>query len=106
VRALKGETNVNIFDKICAVLAFVLGAIFIVLGGLGLFKGCKANFSLPPALGVIPAFVGWGIVKSVYVAWKSPGKSRILGEGQLTTSPRYEPSGQDTSGPKENFRNR
>ena len=65
----------NIFDKICAVLAFVLGVLFILLGVLGLFTGCKANFSLPPILGVVPAFVGWGIVKPVVVAWNRPRKN-------------------------------
>lgn len=62
----------NIFDKICASLAFVLAAVLIVLGVLGLFTGCNANFSLPPVLGVIPAFIGWGIVKPIIVAWKKP----------------------------------
>ncbi len=62
----------NIFDKICACLAFALGAVFIVLGILGLFTGCKANFSLPPILGVVWALVGWGIIKSIIVAWKRP----------------------------------
>jgi hypothetical protein len=61
----------NGFDKVCAVVAFVLGAILIVLGVVGLFTGCKAHFTLPPILGAIPAFAGWGIVKSVMVAWKS-----------------------------------
>jgi hypothetical protein len=60
----------NVFDKICAVIAFAAGAIFILLGVLGLFTGCKAHFTLPPVAGVIPAFVGWGIVKPVIVAWK------------------------------------
>lgn len=64
----------NIFDKICAVAAFALGAVLLVLGVLGLFTGCNANFTLPPILGVIPAFVGWGIVKPVVVAWNRPRK--------------------------------
>jgi hypothetical protein len=65
------EISVNIFDKICAVLAFTLGIVLILLGVIGLFTGCKADFTLPPILGAIPAFVGWGIVKPVVVAWKA-----------------------------------
>ena len=64
----------NIFDKICAVLGFALGVVFILLGVIGLFRGCKADFALPPILGAIPAFVGWGIVKPVVVAWKAARK--------------------------------
>ena len=71
----------NVFDKICAVLAFILGIILILLGAVGLFTGCKANFSLPPILGVIPALVGWGIVKAILVAWGSPRKKKVLGPG-------------------------
>jgi hypothetical protein len=57
------------FDRFCAVLAGLLGALLIILGALGLFFGSKANFALPPVLGVIPAFVGWGIVRSILVSW-------------------------------------
>lgn len=71
----------NVFDKICAVLAFILGIILILLGAVGLFTGCKANFSLPPILGVIPALVGWGIIKAILVAWRSPRKKMVLGTG-------------------------
>ena len=68
----------NIFDKICACLAFVLGALFIVLGVPGLFTGCKANFTLPPILGVVPALVGWGIIKSIIVAWRTPKQQQTV----------------------------
>ena len=64
--------KMNLFDKICAVLAFVLGIIFVLLGVFGAFTGCKANFTLPPILGIIPLLVGWGIIKSILVAWKRP----------------------------------
>ena len=59
----------NLFDRICAVLAMILGVVLLVLGIVGLFIGCKASFTLPPILGVLPALVGWGIAKSVWVAW-------------------------------------
>ena len=62
----------NVFDKLCAAVAFLLGVGLLVLGVVGLFTGCKAHFTLPPVLGVIPAFVGWGIVRAVYVAWNPP----------------------------------
>lgn len=64
--------TMNLFDKICAASAFVLGIVLLVLGALGLFAGCNANFTLPPILGVIPALVGWGMVKPILVAWKKP----------------------------------
>jgi hypothetical protein len=61
----------NSFDKICAAMAFILGLGFLFLGALGLFMGCKANFTLPPVLGVVPAFVGWGIVRAVWFGWSA-----------------------------------
>jgi hypothetical protein len=60
----------NPFDKFCAALAFVLGILLLILGTIGLFAGCSANFSLPPVLGVFPALVGWGILRAVYFAWQ------------------------------------
>jgi hypothetical protein len=63
---------VNTFDKICAALASAVGVVLLVLGTIGLFTGCSAHFKLPPILGGLPAFVGWGIVKSVKAGWRSP----------------------------------
>jgi hypothetical protein len=34
-----------------------------------LFAGIQANFRLPPVLGLFPAFVGWGVIRSVMLAW-------------------------------------
>jgi len=51
-------------------IAFALGIVLLILGAVGLFVGCSANFTLPPILGALPAFVGWGIVKSVRIAWR------------------------------------
>ena len=59
----------NLFDKICASLAFAVGLILLGLGAVGLFLGSKASFELPPVLGFLPALVGWGIVRSVRRAW-------------------------------------
>ena len=78
----------NTFDKICAVLGFALGIVLILLGVIGLFTGCNADFTLPPILGVIPAFVGWGIVKPIVVAWKAPkGPESAAGAGANHLSP-------------------
>lgn len=60
----------NVFDRICCGIAFVLGLIMLALGALGLFTGCRAHFTLPPLLGVLPAFAGWGIVRAVIIASK------------------------------------
>jgi len=68
----------NIFDKICAGLAFVLGVVFIMLGIVGLFTGCKAHFILPPILGAVPALVGWGIIKPIIVAWRKPRQQQAV----------------------------
>jgi hypothetical protein len=62
----------NSFDKICAGCAFVLGLVLLALGAIGTLTGCRAHFSLPPILGAMPAFVGWGIVRAVYFAWNGP----------------------------------
>jgi hypothetical protein len=71
-RPRREATRVNAFDKVCAVFAFVLGCVLLGLGALGLFMGCKAYFTLPAILGGLPALVGWGIVRSVVVAWRHP----------------------------------
>lgn len=69
----------NVFDKLCAAPAFLLGIGLLILGLLGLFAGCSAHFTLPPIFGVIPAFIGWGILRAVVVAWNA-GKS-VTGRG-------------------------
>lgn len=61
--------HLNGFDKFCCALAALLALAFLILGCLGLFMSVNAHFTLPPVLGVIPAFVGWGIIKAIYVSW-------------------------------------
>jgi hypothetical protein len=61
----------NAFDKLCAVLAIPLGLALVLLGAFGLFAGCRAQFSLPPILGVLPAFIGWGIIRAVWCGWSA-----------------------------------
>ena len=80
----------NIFDKICAVLAFVLGVAFLAVGGLGLFFGSSAHFTLPPVLGGLPLLLGWGIVRPIYLAWSAPSRQRGL-EGPGDESARASP---------------
>lgn len=67
----------NLFDKSCAVLAFVLAIALGLLGVIGLFSGCRAQFSLPPVLGALPAFIAWGIIRAVVVAWRIPPTGRL-----------------------------
>lgn len=64
-------------DRFCAVLAFGVGVVLVVLGVLGLFFGCSAHFTLPPVMGVIPALVGWGIVRTGRVAWRVAGPKEV-----------------------------
>ena len=57
------------FEKFCAVFAFMLAVPLLILGTLGLLFGCKANFTLPPILGVLPALAGWGTIRAVLKSW-------------------------------------
>ena len=79
----------NTFDKICAVLAFPLGIVLLILGAIGVFIGCKASFTLPPILGIVPGLVGWGVIRAVIVAWRQP--RRILPHDEVTPMERIEP---------------
>ena len=58
------------FEKICAALAICIGAIFMILGIVGLFMGAKAHFTLPPLLGALPFFVGYGICIPLVRYWR------------------------------------
>jgi hypothetical protein len=84
---LSAASNVgglNGFDKLCAVLAALLAVVFLLLGALGLFIGCSANFTLPPVLGLFPALIGWGILRSVRVAWRA---KRGIGDATVGIQP-------------------
>lgn len=59
----------NTFDKLCACLAIPIGAIFMVLGVMGLFTGAKAQFTLPPVLGCLPFFLGWAMCVTLVKCW-------------------------------------
>ena len=84
-----GVKRMTLFDKICAVLALILGVVLLLLGAIGLFFGSSANFSLPPVLGCLPFFVGWGIFRSVLIAWRSSNQIRTFEDNQreLQTKP-------------------
>jgi hypothetical protein len=70
----------NTFDKFCAGAAFLVGIVLLILGVFGLIFGCNAHFTLPPILGGIPALVGWGILRSVRVAWRIRPEGPFDGE--------------------------
>jgi hypothetical protein len=73
------QPRLNGFDKFCAVIAFPLGVIFLILGALGVVLGCSAHFTLPPPLGILPAFAGWGIVRAIRIAWKASNRPDAAG---------------------------
>jgi len=82
----------NGFDKACAALAFALAVVLLVLGVVGLFIGCRAYFTLPPILGVFPALIGWGIFRSVRVAWQVRDEpSKYTRPGVEVLPPKIEP---------------
>ncbi len=66
---LRRRSRMNVLDKICAGLAVPLAVVLVLLGGFGLFFGCSANFTLPPIFGFLPVVMGWGIIRSVSIAW-------------------------------------
>ncbi len=61
------------FDKIAAVLSIPVGAVFLVLGAIGLFAGSAANFQLPPILGALPFLLGWSMCVTLIRFWRSGG---------------------------------
>lgn len=71
------RSGLNGFDKFCAVIAFLLAVALMILGVFGLVFGCRAHFSLPPILGVIPAFAAWGIIRPIMVAWNLPQTNSV-----------------------------
>jgi hypothetical protein len=77
----------NVFDKLCAAFAFALGICFLIVGILGLFIGSAAYFRLPPVIGCLPAFAGWGIVRAIYVAWSAKRPDAVENPGENANSP-------------------
>lgn len=83
------ESVINTFDKICAAPAALLGALFLLLGMFGLFNGAAAHFTLPPILGVFPAFVGWGMLRAIYIAWRTPPATTPKPVSQVSDPPEW-----------------
>jgi hypothetical protein len=71
-----GFEPMTTFAKVCAVLAIPVGVIFMILGAIGLFTGAKANFTLPPILGGLPFFLGWGMSIPLIRYWKISNRRR------------------------------
>jgi hypothetical protein len=69
--------RMNGFDKFCATIAFLFAIVFLLLGCFGAIVGCRAYIILPPVLGALPAFAGWGIIRAVIVAWKLTNQSKF-----------------------------
>ena len=65
----------TMFDKICAALCIAIGAVFMLMGVLGLFTGARANFVLPPTLGALPFFLGWGMCVPLVKYWKMSNRA-------------------------------
>ena len=65
----------NKFDRICGYITIPFGAIFMILGFIGLFTGSSAHFRLPPILGSLPFFVGWGMCVTMVKALKKKPQS-------------------------------
>ena len=62
--------RMTVFDKVCAALSILVGALFMILGVVGLFVGSNAHFRLPPILGGLPFFLGWGMCVPLIKYWK------------------------------------
>jgi hypothetical protein len=67
---------VNLFDKICACLAIPVGAVFMVLGVVGLFTGASARFTLPAIAGGLPFFLGWAMCVVLVKYWRASNRRR------------------------------
>jgi hypothetical protein len=57
------------FDKICALLSIGVGVLFMVLGVIGFMAGSSAHFTLPPIIGGLPFFLGWGMSVPLIKFW-------------------------------------
>jgi hypothetical protein len=70
---VRNFTPMTTFDKICATLSILIGVVFMILGVIGLFVGSKAYFTLPPILGGLPFFLGWGMCVPLVKYWRMSG---------------------------------
>jgi len=65
----------TLFDKICASFSIILGLLVMAMGALGFLLGgnANANITLPPILGGLPFFLGWGMSVPLIKCWAGGG---------------------------------
>jgi len=88
---MRGFVPMTLFDKICAALSIAVGAVFMVLGVGGLFTGAKAHFTLPPILGALPFFLGWGMCVPLVWYWKMSSRAATIRWARRPDQPDIEP---------------
>jgi hypothetical protein len=79
--------SLSLLDRVCAALAFVCALGFLVLGAFGLVFGVSFRLAWPPIVGGLPVLIGWGILRSVIVAWPrpaAPGPARVSKDGRIS----------------------
>lgn len=81
----------NGFDRFCATLAITVGFATMLLGVLGLFLGFHFYITLPPIIGLVVFFLGWGMSITLLKLWpRSPRQSRLEKEViEVESHPRY-----------------
>ncbi len=79
--------KLTILDKVCAGLAFALGVLLLLQGIGGVYWPATFQFELPPGAALLLLPVGWGIVRSVVVAWSH---SRTRGHSTTSENDRSE----------------
>jgi hypothetical protein len=62
--------GLNTAEKVCAILVLLLGVVFVIQGVLGVFMEVRANYTLPPVIGALPFFLGYGMIRCVMIAFK------------------------------------
>jgi hypothetical protein len=70
------DPRLNLFDILCVILALLLGVLMVIQGLLGLIWGSWAHFTLPPILGLVPFFFGWGIVRACWVSLRLNARNK------------------------------
>lgn len=82
----------TLFDKICAVPTVLAGVALMILGGLGLFMGCNANFTLPPIFGGLPFLVGWAMCVCMIKYWRQSSRLKRMMRDQALANQYYRES--------------
>ena len=58
----------NLFDKLCASVAFALGLVLVTLGVVVYFEEIPIEFTLTPAYAIPLLLAGWGILRPILIA--------------------------------------